>query len=210
MSNIQIFGRALLAGLIVSAPIGPVGVVSVRYAILRKGVSRLAAALGMITGDFVYTCLINLDEGFAKIFEREVLSHHMFIHIIIGILVCLLGLKIFFTRHIENKTEKRITQSQHVYFTTFTLTVFNPLNLLGFIVILTVLGVINASFTLANRLMVIGGMTCGIILWWPLILKWINFLQQKQKKFNYVFINKITGSILIIIGIYYLFNKFLW
>ncbi len=205
MNHYQIFLRALLAGMIVSAPIGPVGVVTIRYAVLHKGIARFAAAFGMITADLIYTFLFIFDKHFVSFIEKKLPSHEMALHFSVGILVLLIGLRLILQKRASNKTEQKILYSQHVFFTTFGFALLNPLNLLGFLLVLTILGLIHVSLSLTSRFLVLIGMICGASTWWPFILFWI---RKNQKNFDHKLINRITGIILIIIGIYYIINMF--
>lgn len=156
--------------------------------------------MGAATADAFY--------GFIAAFGLTALSgflikYQSVIHIVGGIFLILLGLKLFFSKHLDYLKQNGIEQSLwHTYGTTIFLTMMNPITILSFMAIFAGLGLGSQHHNYGHALILVLGIFIGSASWWLTLSGTVSFiLHHRMQNHSMELINKISGSLFFLFGI---------
>ena len=194
--ELSFFIRGLIIGFLVAAPVGPIGILCIRRSIMNGQLSGLLTGLGAATADALY--------GAVAAFGLTVISQFFFIHKsaieLIGIIFLIyLGIKSFIGVH-KIKTVKESAAYISDYFSTFFLTLTNPITLLTFAAIFAGLGIVYAKTYLSPSLIVFG-VFIGSTSWW-LFLSWASTHFRKHiDNRTFGLINHVSGILILLFAL---------
>jgi threonine/homoserine/homoserine lactone efflux protein len=189
MKVVELLIRGLLAGLIITAPVGPVNVLCVQRTITKGWRSGLFSGLGSAVADALYATIA----GFSISFVIQFLLRELFwIRFFGGILLILLGVWYYFRPPQSlNAAQKRETDTQDSA-STFLLTLTNPTTILSFLAVLAALG-LGQSRPWYLTLLMVGAIFCGAMLWWFILTGIANRLRDRFTAHAMVWMNRIGG-----------------
>jgi len=136
MHDFDVFFRGILAGLIISAPVGPVNVLCVSRALRKGRRAGIISGFGAATVDTIYGAIA----GFSIQFIIGFLVREQFwIRLLGGILLIGIGVRFFFRspRRLKEVDDHATTHSDYV--SAFLLNLTNPTTVLSFLAVLTAL-----------------------------------------------------------------------
>lgn len=194
-----LFLQGMIIGFSMAVPVGPIAIICIRHSLLRGTIYGLAAGLGAALADFCYACMA----GFGTTILCDFLFHYQpACHIIGALFLCYLGMKTLQTKPRERSEEQMSPLSyKRIFLVTFLLTLTNPLTIIGFIGIYTVMGVTLNDGKMLTIFFLTGGILLGSLIWW-LCLSFISSLIGKKINFQSTFLlNKISGFIFLILGL---------
>jgi len=165
VNDILVLGKGVLAGLAVSAPVGPVTMSCVSYTIAKGRRAGITAGLGASTVDTVYGTVAAFSISFVIGF---LLREEHWIRILGGIFLAGMGIHYFFRRPASLKEELKRESAHSAYVSTFLLNLANPTVVLSFLIILTALGLPRQK-TRGENLILVTGILLGAMLWWVLL-----------------------------------------
>jgi len=193
--NISFLLQGVVLGFSIAAPVGPIGVLCIRRTLMQGRTAGLVSGLGAATADAFYGCIA----GFGLTLVSDFLvNQQLWIRLIGGIFLCYLGVKTFLSKPAEVST---LVQSKSLfshYASTLFLTLTNPATILSFAAIFAGLGVIEGSYVDAAILVL--GVFIGSTLWWFVLSFGIIFLRSRFSQRGFIWINKISGVILVVFG----------
>jgi len=201
--------KGILMGLLVSAPLGPVGVICIQRTINRGVKSGFISGVAAASADTVYAIIAILGLGFVINFIKE---EKYWIQLVGAFLIILFAVKIFYTnpaveiRNKRNKKRKPLEEFISIFFVTLS----NPgvfFAFLAFFAWFNVVGDENAGYV--SSLILVGGIFTGALSWWYALSAVINKYRQKIRLKNIWWLNKIMGIIVFICGIVALVELFL-
>src|SRR5512139_1350437 len=138
------FFKGLLIGFAIAAPVGPIGVLCIRRTLAYGRRSGLASGLGAATADALYGCVA----AFGLTVISHFLIHHQWgLRFVGGSFLFYLGIRTFLSRPGGTPPAARRLDLAGDYFSTFFLTLANPLTILAFAVIFAGLGLGAAGGT---------------------------------------------------------------
>jgi threonine/homoserine/homoserine lactone efflux protein len=191
------FGKGLLIGFAIAAPVGPIGVLCIRRTLANGRRSGLASGLGAATADSLYGCV--------AAFGLTVISHFLIhyqwaLRFVGGIFLFYLGFRTFLSRPGEAPAEARRLDLAGDYFSTFFLTLANPLTILAFAVIFAGLGVGAAGGTYFGAGMLVAGVFLGSALWWWILSYGISVFRDRVNLRGLRWVNRISGLVILGFG----------
>ncbi len=190
--------KGIIMGLMVSIPLGPVGIIIIRRSLNRGWVSGFVSGLGAASADLIYA--IFAATGFSIVL-RLAETHIQTLQIITFGIIIIIGYAI--SQKSIKKLKNERSKSSNLFsdfFSIFLLTFSNPL----------VIGVFLAFFTgtanvedkaIENIILTLIGVFLGALLWWLSLTVSVSFFRHKFRFRNIFWINKITGIVILIIGI---------
>ena len=195
----QFFFRGLIIGFSIAAPVGPIGVLCIRRTLASGRAIGLISGLGAATADALYGSIA----GFGLTFISNILvSHQVWLRIIGGLFLCYLGITTFMAKPAQSAAAAATGKGLvGAYASTFFLTVTNPLTILSFAAIFAGLGVASAGSNYITSGILVLGVFLGSALWWLLLTSSINILKGKFSDRSLVWVNKISGLIILTFGI---------
>jgi threonine/homoserine/homoserine lactone efflux protein len=189
VNDILVLGKGVLAGLAVSAPVGPVTMSCVSYTIAKGRRAGVTAGLGASTVDTVYGTVAAFSITFVIGF---LLREERWIRIFGGIFLAGMGIRYFFRKPASLKQELKRESTHSAYVSTFLLNLANPTVVLSFLLILTALGLPQFKTRTQNLTLVIGIFT-GAMLWWILLTMLTAHFRDRLDDRSLRWMNRIAG-----------------
>lgn len=210
---LSIFLKGLLIGLIASAPVGPIAVLCLQRTLNKGRASGIATAMGASLSDLVYAIVAI----FSMSIIIDFIEKHEFILSIIGsIIVIIFGIHTFLdnpTRNLEKQVKSDKTNKNYVqdFFTSFGLTITNPLVIFLFIGLFAKLSFVTEETTFLENICGIVFIMTGAFIWWTIVVNVVNMFRNRINLRRLYRINQITGIVLVLLAVISLIaslNKF--
>lgn len=191
--------KGSLIGLSLSIPMGPTGILCLRYSIVRGRSFGIASGLGIAFAEASCGALTAI--GLATL-TSFIENNYIWLKLIGSLFLFYFGLITIKSSKKEEK-EKVVVQKSYfnVFLMMFILTLTNPLTLLSFVAIFSALG-IN---TLENDPIAIGhlamGVFAGSISWWVIVSSSSSYFLGKIKSSAAKKLNKLSGYLIVIAAV---------
>lgn len=196
--ELSLFLKGILIGFSIAAPVGPIGVLCIRRTLAKGHLAGFISGLGAATADGIYGCIA----GFGLTFISQFLvDQENWLHLIGGFFLLYLGIKTFLAKVSDIFIQGAEKGLFGAYFSTFLLTLTNPLTILSFVAIFAGLGIVNTGGNYFSALMLVLGVFIGSMLWWILLSSGASFFQKKINADGMAWINKISGLIITGFGV---------
>jgi threonine/homoserine/homoserine lactone efflux protein len=189
MHALELFIKGIIAGLIISAPVGPVNVLVVQRTIGEGFKTGVGAGIGAALGDTVYGGIA----GFSITFVIGFIIHEEFwIQMGGGFLLILVGIWYYHKQPPKfQKNNDRKPKASDLT-ATFLLTLTNPTTVLSFLLVLTVLG-LGGRHPSPIGLMLVAGIFAGAMLWWTVLSMTVNRFRDRFNDRAMSWLNRIGG-----------------
>jgi Putative threonine efflux protein len=207
--SVWLFIKGILMGLLVSAPLGPIGVLCIQRTVNRGIKSGVRSGLGAALADTFYAIIAVLGLGFIINFIKE---EKYWIQLFGAVLIILFAVKIFYTnpavevRNNRNKKSKPFEEFVSVFFVTLT----NPAVFFAFIAFFAWFNVVSDEDSgYLSAVILILGIFTGAMSWWYMLSAIISKYRSRIRLKNIWWLNKIMGIIVFICGVVALVELFL-
>ena len=196
--DISFLMRGLIIGFSIAATVGPMCILCINRTLHKGQLYGLVSGLGIATADAVYGSIA----GFGlTVITSFLVSQQMWIHLIGGLFLVYLGIKTTFTRPAERAAAAKADGFVGAYISTFLLTLTNPLTILSFAAIFAGIGVGGASNSYLSATLVVCGVFLGSVSWWCILTSGISLLRKRFTARWLLWINRISGVIILLFGI---------
>lgn len=195
----------IAAGLLISVPLGPVGVLIIRKTLSKGRYSGYLGGAGATTADTFFAIIA----GFGvSIITNFIDSYQTQIRIGGGLILMILAYRIFTSNVVEQIRHKGKKSTlwadfMHTYF----LTLSNPLTII-------VIGAIFAAggpgkdAGQSEILTLISGVFIGASSWWLILVTLVNLFRKNIRLKSLWYLNKITGFLIFLFGLFILATAF--
>lgn len=191
----------MLVGLMVSVPLGPMGVLIIQKTLHKGALSGFVAGMGAASADFFYALVAAFGLGFVI---NTVQAHELLLQIIGGIFLIVIGLKIYFDNPIRQIRQRRSGVSKKGlvgdYVSLFFLTASNPITVVVFMAVFAGMSVFDDSSSWIGELLVVIGVLLGGGVWWYILSTLVNIFRKKFRLRVLATINRVSGMIIAILG----------
>jgi threonine/homoserine/homoserine lactone efflux protein len=189
MQPVELVLRGAIAGLAISAPVGPVNVLCVSRTLTRGRSRGIVSGIGAAAADTVYGSVAGFSISFIiGWLEREI----FWIRLVGGCLLIAIGVLYYFKRprSLQEAAKEGSTGSDLA--TTFLLTLTNPTTVLSFLAVLAVLGLgEHRPWTLTVFLVL--GIFAGAMFWWILLAAIAGSFRDRFNDRAVVWLNRIAA-----------------
>jgi threonine/homoserine/homoserine lactone efflux protein len=192
-----LFLRGLVIGFSIAAPVGPIGVLCIRRTLADGQISGLVSGLGAATADAFYGCVAGFGLTFISSF---LVGQKMWLSLFGGLFLLYLGIKTLLSKPAENEATVRQSGLFGSYFSTFLLTLTNPMTILSFAAIFAALGLGNASGSYGSALILVLGVFLGSATWWLLLSGGVGLFREKFNTQGLLWVNRISGLVIAAFG----------
>lgn len=200
MYDIVYIFKGMLVGLMVSVPLGPMGVLIIQKTLHKGALSGFIAGMGAACADLFYATVAAFGLGFII---NTVKAHEVILQIIGGIFLLIVGLKIYFDNPLKQiKARRRVTKKGLLgdFLSLFFLTVSNPVTVIVFIAVFAGASVFGDTPTFIMEILVLVGVLLGGAAWWYALSTVVNIFRKKFKLRVLVKINRVSGIIIALLG----------
>ena len=191
----------ILIGICVSAPVGPLGVLCIQRTLSRGKFHGFIPGMGANTSDIIYALLVSLGMSFILDFIN---THQFLIQLIGSIIILLFGLHLFLKKPKNQLPDIKTPRSKgdliSDYLSAFALCFSNPLIMFLFIGLFARFQIIESG-NITNNIVSFISILIGATIWWILLTLIVGYFKNKFKLRELWIINKITGSIIILLSI---------
>lgn len=158
-------GKGIFLGVSVAAPVGPIAILCIRTTITFGWRSGILIGLGAASADMVYGGIAGL--GLTSVIAI-LLGIKSYLQLLGGLfIVCMAG-QIWRSSVVVPDPTSSLSNSSHwkAYYSTFLLTLSNPMTILAFLALFTGSGVLYSEQQEANLFWLMIGVFAGSMLWW--------------------------------------------
>jgi threonine/homoserine/homoserine lactone efflux protein len=179
------FIKGFLIGLIVAAPLGPIGIISLQRTFSKGYLAGVFSGLGISTADAIYGAFAVFGVTAMSSF---LLSQQLWLRIIGGMVICGFGIRIYSQAGYQKMAASANNKSCFgAYFSALVLTLVNPALIISFAAIFASLGITRTNHYASILLIV--GVFSGSAIWWVFLS---GVASRLQKRFTDSFVQKIN------------------
>lgn len=199
MIHFAVLVKGMALGFSIAAPVGPIGVLCLRRTVQFGRTSGIVSGIGAAAADAVYGAIAAC--GLTAISEL-LIGFESWLRLLGGVFLMYLGLRIFKT---PPSTEASLATKSNLisdFFSTFLLTITNPLTILSFVAVFAGLGMGEITTTRSSASLLISGVFVGSVLWWVILCAGVSLFRRKinQKALRYV--NRIAALTIVAFGLF--------
>ncbi|HEY1336964.1 MAG TPA: LysE family transporter [Bryobacteraceae bacterium] len=189
MKELELFLRGAIAGLAISAPVGPVNVLCISRTLTKGRKGGLIAGLGAAAADSIYGGIAAFSISFIIQF---LVREEFWIRLVGGILLIGIGIVYYFKRP-KTLAEERRNESGHTDFAAaFFLNLTNPTTVLSFLAVLAVLHMSgHREWWLTSFVLI--GIFIGAMAWWTLLALIAGHFRDRFNDDAMRWMNRIAG-----------------
>jgi threonine/homoserine/homoserine lactone efflux protein len=197
---LEYFIKGILIGLFASIPLGPIGVICIQRTLNKGKLSGFISGLGAATADSIFAGVASFSLTIIIVFIEE--RREVF-QLIGGVVVALLGVKIFYTNPVRQLRRHKRKKSGMFedFISVLFLTATNPLAIFLFVALFASFGVVSEETTWDHSLITLSGVAAGATLWWYLLTSTVNHFRKQFRLKQLWWVNKISGGVIFLLGL---------
>jgi threonine/homoserine/homoserine lactone efflux protein len=196
MNDLELLTKGVLAGLAISAPVGPVNVLCISRTLSKGRTAGLISGLGAAAADTVYGAVA----GFSISFVIEFLVREEFwIRLCGGTLLIAIGILYYFKKP-QSLREPGESSAHSDFVSAFFLNLTNPTTVLSFLALLAALGMGHHRARWLTVLL-IAGIFSGAMLWWVALASATGHFRDRFDDRAMLWMNRIGGLAIGAFGI---------
>jgi threonine/homoserine/homoserine lactone efflux protein len=211
LEELGVLYRGLVLGVVIAAPVGPVGLVCIRRSLQKGLVAGLATGIGAAMADALFAAIAVL--GVTAIMDF-IHHHEVSIRLVGGVIVLATAWHAWRDtpkpppNEGDIKLVEKVAHLSHnaraVDFLRWLLsglviTLTNPLTLFGTLAVVAAFGGITEKLEVG---ILVGGIFCGSVAWWCLLSGGISLVRDKCSESRIVVINRITAVFLAALAVW--------
>lgn len=203
MTDAALFGKSLLLGLAVAAPLGPIGALCISRTLDRGFGAGVAGGLGTALADALYAALAAAGfAAFASVLDTIALP----LRLAGGAFMLWLGWRTLAPRA-PAAASAPARDLAGTTAATFALTLANPMTILSFAALFAGLGLASSTGPAAATL-VVAGVFAGSMLWWITLSGGVALARHRLPPAFATWVSRTSGGILIAFGLWALASGF--
>lgn len=195
-----LFWKGFFVGLMVTIPLGPIGVLCVQRTLNKGRVSGFVSGLGAAAADMIFAIIAGFGITYIISFIR---SQQLYFQILGGLVIIFLGIHIFYTNPVRQLRLQRLNRNRlsQDFFSVFFLTITNPMAILFFLAIFAGINVSDGNHNILNMISLVAGVFSGAAAWWFILSGVVSLFRHRFRLKNIWWMNKVAGVIVFFIGI---------
>jgi threonine/homoserine/homoserine lactone efflux protein len=200
LSIIDIIYKGILIGILVSAPMGPIGLLCIQRTLNKGQWHGFFSGVGAALSDLFYAGMVCLGMGFVVDFIE---GNQSILQIIGSIFLMAFGIYIFRSNPSKqlHKPKENVNSFPQDVISAFFLTLSNPLIIFVYIVLFSRFNFISPEEKIYSMLLGLLCIIIGALSWWFLITFLVGKLRKIINLRGLWLINKIVGTVIIILSI---------
>lgn len=196
MLEMLLFGKGLVLGFSVAAPVGPIGILCMDRSLRHGKLSGFSTGMGAAAADTVYGAIAAIGiasvMGFLAGYERE-------LRFVGGLLLLIVAWRMYITPPpvFQQRAPGQKRPLLRLFTESFVLTISNPMTILGFMAVYAGLGI--QAGNMQEICVVLAGVFLGSAAWWLSLSVGTVLLRQKLTP---KFLERFSRGAGIMIGIF--------
>ena len=208
MYDVVYIFRGIVIGLMVSVPLGPMGVLIIQKTLQKGALAGFVAGMGAAFADLFYATVAAFGLG---VVLNAIQSHELILQIIGGIFLVIVGATIYFGNPLKQIRMKKRGSKKGLlgdFLTLFFLTVSNPVAIVVFMAVFAGASVFGDTPSLRVEMFVLLGILLGGGLWWYTLSTLVNLFRKKFRLRVLIRINRVSGIVITLIGVLVILSAF--
>jgi threonine/homoserine/homoserine lactone efflux protein len=201
--DLGIFVRAVLVGLAMAAPIGPVNVLCVQRTVAHGRLVGFVSGLGAAAADALYGFVGGVGVSFVSDF---LMRQRLWLRLGGGGLLIVMGLRMLIARPVREARPDTAQTLAADWLSTFVLTLSNPTTIFTFGAVFAGLGMAEAPKSPVNAAQMLLGVFTGSGLWWLVLSQGIGALRSRILEDATRKIDVVAGVVVLGMGVYFLLS----
>lgn len=200
-----LFVKGAILGFTMAAPVGPVGLMTIRTSISRGRLYGQVMAAAVATSDAMYGAVAAFGLTFIS---DPIFQYRYYISFIGGLALFGLAVKIFISKLDSKKKTLNERSKVKVFASTLLLNLSNPSNIFSFAAAFAAFGMASKKSTRLDATLIVAGVFIGSGLWFS-VLSW--FSAKHRAKMNdrvMAKVNKLAGVLLAIFSGYFIITGY--
>lgn len=189
-----IFFKGFLAGIIISAPIGPVGALCIQRTMNNGRISGILSGFGAAAGDSIFAVIAVFGLTYISSLLNE---KEAWFKIIGGIILLYFGLRVYLSKPRDCSNEEMRINHFGTFGSAFLLTISNPLVILSIIAVFAVLGIVGPADNYSSTALLILGVFSGAVFLWIIACHILANYRNRISLRGVSLINKLTGVFIL-------------
>lgn len=197
-----LFVKGIIIGLSISIPLGPIGMLCIQRTLQRGQKHGIATSLGATFSDLIYSIITMFFLNFIIGFIEE---QQQIIQIIGSVVIVCFGIWIYASHPSSQPLphEKPVEHSLLTdFFTSFALTLSNPLILFVLIALFARFDFIQPQMSVVEYAFALFSILIGATIWWLILTSFASHFRNKISFRGLKLINRIVGGVIISIGLF--------
>lgn len=205
--DISLVLRGFVIGLSLAAPVGPIGVLTIRRTLAHGRLTGFISGLGTATADGLYGLIGAL--GLTAV--TTLLTGNVFwLKLIGGLFLCYLGVQTLRAKPAVNPAQAQSRQGLlGAYVSAFLLTLTNPMTILAFVAIFASLLAGDVQMQGADTgslILIVLGVFLGSSTWWLILSTVTSLLRNRLNPQSMRWVNIVSGLVIAAFGIAAILN----
>jgi threonine/homoserine/homoserine lactone efflux protein len=196
--DINLLLKGFGVGLVVAAPLGPVGLLCTQRILAGGRMHGLVSGLGAATADVIYASVAAFGLTIVSDFLTE---QRLWFRLFGGILICLLGIKVFLTKGVKTSSLADKLSHFNNYVSTLLIALSNPMSILVITGLFAGLGITGLGAQQGNPFLPVGGVFLGSMFWWILLSVSVGIFHKRVGDGALVLLARIFGGVLAALGL---------
>ncbi len=208
--HVPVFLKGLIIGIAIAAPLGPIGALCIRRTLHQGRLSGIVSGLGAALADSIY--------GFIAAFGVTLVSnglveHRFWLRLIGSLFLLYLGIRTLKASTSLQEVPSKLEDLVGDFFSTFLLTLANPITILTFGVIFTEFGLKNLEHSPTSGHIMVLGVFLGSATWWAFLCGMVGKIRAYITPGFLRGVNLVSGSVILAFaafGFFRVVQTFVW
>ena len=189
------FWKAMVLGLSVAAPVGPIGILCIRRTLADGRWVGFASGLGAATADAIYGLLAGVG---LTVLSASLGEGHQLLRVAGIAYLAFLGARTFRATPADSEAAPKAKGSWRAWASTFLLTITNPMTIMSFAAMFSVIAIQKDERVLWLRAPVLAsGVFLGSAAWWLFLSAGVSLLRSRLGPRHLTWINRTAGVLLL-------------
>lgn len=198
--GVELFWKGIIIGLMVSIPLGPIGVLCIQRTLNKGRKSGFVSGLGASAADTFFALVAGFGISMIISFLK---AQHIYFQVAGGVIVMYLGGHIFYTNPVKQIRLQRLNQNKlsQDFLSVFFLTVTNPMAIFFFIAMFAGVNLASGPMNIFLVGLIVAGVFTGSASWWFILTTLVNIFRNRFRLKSLWWMNKVAGVIIFFLGI---------
>ena len=196
---IEILYRGIIIGILVSAPMGPIGLLCIQRTLYKGRWHGFCSGIGAACSDFLYALITCMGMGIVIDFIE---NNQIVLQFVGSILLLFFGVYIY-----RSNPSKSFRKPKHTYsysqdvLSAFLLTLSNPLIIFLFIALFARFNFISQDDKMYSIALGMASIMVGALVWWFAITSIVGKLRKAFNERGLLIMNRTLGIVLLLLSV---------
>lgn len=196
--DMDVLVRGFATGFAIAIPIGPIGALCIRRALVDGRLVGWACWTGVATADAFYSAVAAF--GLTAV-AAVLVDQRVWIRLVGGLLLCFLGLRALGSQPVERPVTAGGGRLGAAYVSTLGLTLANPTTILTFAAIFSGTGALDSEGNQATAAFLVVGVFLGSYAWWLPVGIAVGVIRDRLTPGRMRWLNRLFGVVLVGFGL---------